>query len=883
MKKQFYYGALLGTVLLASCSLDDALDTNSVASNANPNSPVFSVSFEADEETRAVFEATKGGLTFNQEDFMSLFHTVAKSNNAESDGTYNAEKFQNAIYSGAEGADGNSLEFTTQAYVNEGLAIMKYPGEKTPEINVFDGTATQLFLKVEDTQGEDYKATTPYISEFLTIGAYDATTGNKSGYGEPYEIKLKRAAGTLAVKVNFIGGGSANTSSIKPENVQVRSIKFSNENEVFATKARVAISDEPSLAAEKEENGKKPYADWKNQSKVVSLNDGAVSTITTSDILKAERTAYFTLLPMLGKVKNATMEVITDYGTVIVRADDAEAVTSKKLGMNISITEVINGCDNGKSDAEKEELDSYWDNVLKGATAGVFYDETTKNGEEVGRLYTINLNVKLSDLDMDGMHIANSATDEDLILKAEIVEQFGIKLNEDGSKNTFYLDGDENGEFHIRTQKGLEAYQKLISYVDKTAQEEAVQLAKCDGSMNHTACTKVVFDDNGGKALNDGTNNLKLAFAENEDVPVVLAGTAAWTIGKVVAENVKSITIAKDATANFSAEVSAENVADGIINNGTINITEETTVKAKVTNNGIVNVNGAMTLDTNAELENNGTINVEAKMDLQADVTNNGTINLNNVITVKGSAKLLNKATKVKDLPTPYTIEQLNSEEYIKRGIINVKSNSAQITAVGGASGYAANYGKIIIAKAATNAALLLKENATKNTTFDASYSDEKIMGIIDLGSNDLGSRVNIKDGKGIIKTTKATATKANYLVYTVAENETVNVEKGENFEVVELVKPTPQDGQSNTTLYADIEGKVKNLIVNTGMSLNLRQSGKLSVDNLYLKSELIQAGTLNNYTETETETESGTVSYQSYFGGSEADKTAYLREWGAN
>lgn len=121
MKSKFLFGALLGSIALASCTADEELNSPAVSQE----SPIkFAVSLEGSDGMPILTRAdmtSDFGLNFEAGDLMSLFHGIA-------DVSSSLTGYQNAIYEGSA-KDGEAFVFTTKSMVLEKGAIMVYPAD----------------------------------------------------------------------------------------------------------------------------------------------------------------------------------------------------------------------------------------------------------------------------------------------------------------------------------------------------------------------------------------------------------------------------------------------------------------------------------------------------------------------------------------------------------------------------------------------------------------------------------------------------------------------------------------------------------------------------------------------------------------------------------
>lgn len=850
MKTNKLLYTLLGGVLLASCSVDDGIDTNPVAS-INPNSPVFSVHFEDAKGTRV--EWANGGLTFDKSDYLSLYH------GGEIDATPSFTKYQNAIYGLLEEKEGDAaLEFATQSLVYGGSAIMVYPADKeffnelpgTKDVKVKvgeKGTIPQLgnpgateeavILRKEARKG------IPYVSDFINVigkddGGWTANGQNMAGYGNKYDIALKPVAGTIKMKLKIDHADAFSevaADGLTIDNVIIYATSKENLAEgeyYFGNEAKIVPNGDKHEYTTAVVNGVN-RAQWEYGA-MAEITEGA-NAIQTKDFIDDNSVAVFTLLPGVlndeevvnpdedgvydfsgdTDIKEATIVVTTSLGTVTLTPEEEVA----KIGGKMFTPTVL----------------------MNRLLRGLVKEETNPNslffGEMKGVTREFELTIDMRNLEVGGSHIKS---EKDLVNTAKL---FGALAEDKSAGKTLYLDGDNAGEFVMNTtsivadeKSGMDAYKALLAMGTK--------FVLC--SEDDETCNKIVINNNGtgAKALSD---ELKFKTA---NVPVELQGD--WTIGEVNCANVASLTIAEGATVDFEADVKAKDgtTAPKLINNGTINVAEET----------------SWALET--ENKDGATINVKGYTTLKSNLTNKGIINLDNALELEGGSnddsaiKLINdfEITEdgVKQFAGTYTLADLEKTEYIKRGVINFNAKSS-LYVTNGTKASAENYGQMNVK--ASDVDILLAVNQ-KGTGLSDAISTENIMGVIDWGAYDMNKNTKLAEGKfGFNKTTKRDAERANYIVWSMqaSDNGVIDLTACDD-KIIQLNLTSKDTGVS-------IKGECKNLIIPEGTNkLTIEEGETLKVDQLYLKTILVQAGALERLTD------SNTIKYKNYFGGADID-----------
>lgn len=189
MKTKILFGALMGTFALAACNSEEEFTTP-----AQKTSPItFEVTLDgADAATKAEFAS--GKINFELGDLLSLYHGITDASTAFTG-------YSNAVYEAKACGDGEALKFVSAAMVNAGEAVMIWPADTT---FVNDGSAAPniTILAVQDAKT---KLLMPYVSEVLTIDAYDdEEMKNVAGYNKTYPVVLKQFGSTLTLNTKAV-------------------------------------------------------------------------------------------------------------------------------------------------------------------------------------------------------------------------------------------------------------------------------------------------------------------------------------------------------------------------------------------------------------------------------------------------------------------------------------------------------------------------------------------------------------------------------------------------------------------------------------------------------------------------------------------------------
>lgn len=796
MRKELF-GALLGGALLAACTSDDVLNV-SVSQDVNPQAPVFTVSVGDIEDTRAGIgdgtDVTLGNLYLEENDVMSLFHGVSVSGNSGSFTGYG-----NAVYQGAMKDD--AFEYTTKSMVNEGYAVMVFPADTTFVNN--KPTTDQPYVEVSLTQTKKTTERTPFISEIIEVNPYnakdveDGKTDNMAGYGHKYDLKLKRAAATMALAINAIDEnperweevGGLDITSIKIEATSKATGSDGENKKIFASQMEIGIGTGAPYS-------KDTYKNWKQVSEAKAKENSESNAIEYSfaDNEEGDLTAYYTLLPFANDLnellktktepndilEDVTITVNTNYGYVQFKGDSKDKIWTNK-GTKMTILE-------GVADALKSAFAASTGNTFK--------------GETVGRYLPRTIDVTLGDLVMNDLHIQN----ETQLINVMTVYN-GLTADAKAQVKNFYLDG-TNGEFTITSQAALENYDAALT--------AGITFTPCP--LAGEKCNTVVLNMEGA------TVPERLSFASN--VNVRLEGS--WTLNGAdenVYEKVKELQVADEATLTLVGEIRAYTY-----NGGTKKSPYNTQANAPwLVNYGDIDIASKVTLMLNTANYKN--INIENNAELNLDKQKNGIV-LNNLI------------TKKKDLKG-YNVEE--DGDFVERGEINLLGN-AVIGIVENSGCSINNFGRVNIAS--KDATVLVSTNGTEEFKFTEPMSitisghsvTGNLAGEVILPSDatdDSEKFVVVKGEQGFIKTERAASTIANYCIIKSTGN--VTAPSGAKVKYVDVMKANGTLGNMTYT-----GAKSGALILRTGVRLSVASNVTISADKFYLKGRVVNGGAFN-------------------------------------
>lgn len=575
MKSKLLFGALLGSIALASCNADEDLAT----SQAQKSPIKFTVSLETangDTPSTKAILTDKFKINFENNDLMSLFHG-ATVNASAADLKQTITAYQNAIYAGTA-EDGKTFSFTTKSMVLEKGAIMVYPADTT-----FANKGTDApKVSIAQNQDENTVKLMPYMSEVLDIKSYNEDAGaNTAGYDKYYPVVLKPIGSVLALQIDPTNADRINNLGVAELKVTKAQLGasgaiFTTGLYVKATDAAIAYTGDDALI-----NGL-----WDKASDV-DLTDANLTTVTelTTTNVSNDK-AVFTLLPAKASIDGtgAKVTINTNYGKVELAA--ADEVWVKGTAAAVSVKDGL-------------------ENVLKNTWVAPSTASPNFGTEKTGGLFNRKITADMSTLNMDGLHI----TDQQHLLDA-------LKVYDAIAKDatvTFYLDGDAKGEF-VMEAAAAAAYEARVADNSNqiTFELSTDQATKCE-AVKFVSTTETEVP----AVLKFGTTAAPIKFA------------GLWKYSeKKTFDYVASLEFVEGATLTMTNEITAttsNSIGLTITNNGTVNISGATTLKLGMTNNGAINIpvgaeflinnakltNDAIDLNTCGEIINNGSMGVQ--------------------------------------------------------------------------------------------------------------------------------------------------------------------------------------------------------------------------------------------------------------------------------
>ncbi|MGN0052444.1 MAG: hypothetical protein ACI378_00090 [Bacteroides sp.] len=581
MKTKILFGALMGTFALAACNSEEEFTTP-----AQKTSPItFEVTLDgADAATKAEFAS--GKINFELGDLLSLYHGITDASSASTGFT----GYSNAVYEAKACGDGEALKFVSAAMVNKGEAVMIWPADTT-----FANTGTAApNITIPAVQDAKTKLLMPYVSEVLTIDAYDGEEmKNVAGYNKTYPVVLKQFGSTLTLNTKAINDdviSNLDVAALKVTDVELTA-KSATANLFNTSVALKATGATPHTNTD-------DFDHWADVTEADFTSATASATLKTTDATNTS--AIFTLLPVASTADvadaadKAKVVINTNYGTVTVAYASGEtpwAKTEDKLGTT-----------------EAKTVSDGLEDVLK----NVYIDNTTTSskfyGEKTGGKMTRWIEADISKLDMNNLHIKDAEQLIDVLKVLDAMKEVAGSTVATAAAINFYLDGDAEGVFTM-TPAAAAAY---TAHLDATA--PAITFTPC--ATAGEACTAVKF-----VAESETEVPTKLAF-ETNSVNVQLAGTWKWSADdKDYNAQVNNIVVLEDATLNLSNTVKA-GTANTIINNGTVNVSGITYLETvKLRNLGTITIpenaefrvksalaNRATTLEAYGKIYNSGVL-----------------------------------------------------------------------------------------------------------------------------------------------------------------------------------------------------------------------------------------------------------------------------------
>ena len=796
MKAKYLFGMLLSGAMLAACTADDDLNAGKLAQKT-PSAPVFTVSFDNDGElqNRATLNTTLWQLGFDKTDKMSLYHGITEANVGTLKG------WQNAVYQGnGEGSD-VTMTFETAAMVQPGLAVMIYPADTEFGEGKYDGnnlgTAAPV-ISIDKVQDEKTVEKTPYMSEILNLAI--PTTGkedNQAGYDKKYDITLKRVASTLSLALNITKKPDlpAGVAAIAINRVALTDLETDGQEEgPFTVSIPVkALVKEP--AAYVNTSSKKAHTSWKHVSELDTDEAKGIPSLLTKDV--KNNVATFTLLPM-DELNEGQVTVQTNYGKVDLTDEDGNKLW-KGAKETTPAAPGIKGVRENVETKITDGINNMTTFIWHKATKGTFCyngEEGADRTENVGGHINCTLDVDLSTLNMDELHILN---------EQHLVDAIAVynKLCPEADV-TFLLDGDEDGVFEMSND--------TWAVVEAQLKKEGSDLKFAPCTDKGEECEVIVLNNKESTA-----EVPELQFKEVEDVELELdlAG-GNWTYkSKTSSDKAKNISGVAEIHVTKGVHLTPTDFVAVYGKDG-----EETTQLVLVIDQGAFMDVTSGRVDLQVDVVNKGTITISENTSLRAGQAKGNDVSDGS----KASKTLTNWSQNQGDGVFTPKVTGLTRAcgTIINKGTLGVVGkDNADL-------GYVNNYGVIKIEDDNASTTITNNANATDGESFAKGYNDDNLIGTIVLKKVD-DAKVSVKGSttKGFIKYTLdkdnpeykdfgGDKCAANYIEF---GKNTVNIAYNR------LGKNTDDDPYTypnipNTIRYIEITAKKTNFSSNTAINL---------------------------------------------------------------
>ena len=820
MNKKYLFGMLLSGALLTACTADDALDANKVSKDANMSAPVFTVSLEnGDLQNRAHYAPGNNAgnkVNFDPNDKMSLYHGFDKDLN-------NLKDWQNAIYLASEEDEEGNMSFSTQAMVQRGCAVMVYPADLGFDQMGEDGTTGEgaPVVTVSNIQDATTKDNTPYISDFLLL-ADPKTDGQPAyaGYGETYDIKLRRAAGTLRVVMDK---KDAPTVANAPA-LEVRAVEIEYDDDYFSTAVPLMKGADLGTGLGK------THKSWKFAAEL-DLNSDLIEqapNIKTKDI--SGNDAYFTILPVKTKdyqhPEKGKVRVYTNYGIVTIGTEEKVFGADKDEALD------------GNEGVLYQLTQKLWVKGVEGETE--FVDQY------LGKPIATQMIVDMKKLTLDGLHIDNE-TD----LNTALTVYDALYTEKKDQKITITLDG-KNGTFEMSPATLKRLSDHMIAGNAKA--NEGLKFEACNLTASKEQLDKIKVTNSGAEF-----EVPSLIFNGTKAVSVELAGPWKWTDVTVINNSdaskdkskrmnkVKGITFLKGAVVtlqnNIAVRDGESNYAITVNNGATVNVnTPDVDVYVILKNSGTINIGqqGRFRAGDGGTIENCAQPQDNKNPITGLEITQPGLINNNGVLGV---------------------VDGATSAEVNNYGLIDIKTTDASTlvttNAMTGAditSDYANNnvFGVILLDNANENMTTIGGEKGFIKKTIKGQPTAEAV--------GNTANYIILDEGCDTVKCEK-------YGKVNGMPNSDFNSKTGVRYIEVKTTKKVTITGATNIYLEGLIvpKGCRVDIEKNATVVMNCNSSG-VNKATIYLDGTLVNAGNLRSFNKTAKNDLADGI-YAGYFG----------------
>lgn len=842
MNKKLLFAAM-SLAALTACTNDD-FESQKVAEEVG--NVQFDLVFD-DALTRASMSGTNNNtISWNakQNDLFTLYHGQT------TDGAI--DEFDNATYRAVEGVGDANASLSSPSVIKAGGAIMVWPVDTIFRINNGD----DLTIKIEKDQKKNIADYIPYVSDLITIGAFDEgnPADNTAGYNRKYTIRMRPIASQLNLKADYIKTPEFEalekntTDPIKPITVKNLQLK-TDATKKFTTEIAVKFDgvgiNWPAGTA------------WKNVTKldltnIVGQADQltTVCPITGDDVADGCKFLFLPQAAIAGGLTKAAVVVNTNYGKVLI-ADPDDDATSKYTTAEYNAawyryvadkTTVVAAEEDAAAakETEGEGKGKYLVTAKQGPRLGlqqtinyftnyVNKTEGVLKGEPQGVAVTRYVKVNLAHLDMSDLHIED---DDQLRDVARVWDKLGL----DGV--TVYLDGDVDGVFEI-SQNTIQTINTINAGKDYA---DMFKVMPCD--VAEEECNSIVITGNGD--LKD------IAFIANNGatkVPVVLKEGENWAwkgtvkIGDGVTKMINEGTMANALTANATLKTADK---EGTQNN----------IPFENAKGATWNVSGNYDLTVQFDVTNYGTLNIAKGAEYHQDIVG------------AAATTFINQATAV---PSRFTKAATHDDAQI--GVI-VNKGVFAVTGTTAKKGVINNYGLI---KHDDNDAKTYITSNQLGGNFHNAFGDGNKMGMIRLpwdNKNEENISVSAALEQGFIAViinnevtgaldASVLGTKVNYLIVNAGPTSIADVATQVKYLEVDMKNKSELAWSTNQTF----EGLIVLSPVNIQLGKTITVNGTGST---YLGAKMYVGGTFTN-----------TGGYSGYYGNTTDNVTSMYITYG--
>lgn len=581
MKVKYLLAALAMPALIVACSQEenviDIQDQQTLLGKVAGD-----VDFSLAPESRLTWDANNN-VSWDSEDGFSLFYVGDLAGAA----TNPLKGKVNALYK----KEGN--KFTSQNIVYEGNHIIVYPADyghlsATEDIEVEVGA-------VQDNAIPLGKRSVWTLDSLLTIKApltdpnakEDPRVIYAGGYGQPVTASLQALSSNLVLNLDFEMG--------KATEVKVKKVVLKSNNNVFSVNGKLQAE----AAGVGQYNQHVAFVDG-TPVNAVTLNMGENTTVTKNG---GPLTVQFSLLPLITQtaLTNATysIEVHTNYGVVTV--DEAKNVLARSKTVYCNSVSTAVGAEGGIPDANKA-LDLSDEIKLMSTDYQEDYDYRQAAANKgikktaYGYKMALDVTVKMEEASITGMEVANS---DELIAAYDTYTLLGKTGNE-----SFVLKS--VGPFELTPAAVTKILgNKKISLEINTYYKDAI----VNDSIKLVGAHTSIPQFNG---LEGDVTNLFVEGGVAENPTLVLGAEGTWAIDV--------------------DEAAIENTWNGIVNAGTLTISQsnpkdvENALTKNIENRGTIKISGSVALPAITLEQTAGTFEVPATANLSV---NNASTTLN--------------------------------------------------------------------------------------------------------------------------------------------------------------------------------------------------------------------------------------------------------------